>query len=288
MLQYEIARITVPPVPAALTLAGPNPNFGPPNSANFGISGTEDPSCSSAGGAVPAIGTTTDVGNSQTGASATQVASLAASSIATTLQGPGVKTQNFTGAGCTATQGGDDVQNVINVAPSYSTVAGLNAVVQSVIGAADIVTSNPSTITNYGQPISGVAVPQTIAITGNADVSGLSGGSGILLVTGNMVASGNFSWNGTILVIGTGSVTFNGGGGGSLNGAVVVANIALEDHLHDYASNPSEANLASALGSPTFNFNGGGGNFLQYNSCLTTASTAHSTFKVLARREIVY
>ena len=287
MLQYEIARITVPPVPAALTLAGPNPNFGPPNSANFGISGSEDTSCSSAGGAVPAIGTTTDIG--QSGQTATQVAAAAASSIATTLQGPGVKTSNFTGAGCTSQQGGDDVQSVINVAPSYSSVAGLNAVVQSVIGAADVVTSNVSSITNYGQPDShGNVTPQVIAITGNADVSSLTGGSGILLVTGNMVASGSFSWNGAILVIGTGSVTFNGGGGGSLNGAVVVANIGLEDHLHDYASNPSEGNLASSLGSPSFSFNGGGGNFLQYNSCLTTSSTAHSTFKVLARREIVY
>ncbi|MBV9146527.1 MAG: hypothetical protein JO065_11460, partial [Acidobacteria bacterium] len=39
MLQYEIARIMVPPVPAALTMVGPNPNFGTPHSNNFGING---------------------------------------------------------------------------------------------------------------------------------------------------------------------------------------------------------------------------------------------------------
>ena len=276
MLQYEIARITVPPVPAAVTLAGPNPTFNPPHSANFGINGNDANSCAASGHAannVPAIGTTTDAGSGSE--TPTQVASDAATNVAGTLTGPGVKTSNFTGAGCST---GDDVQNVINVSPSYNTIPGLNAVVQSVIGSADQVVTNGGAVTDWGS----VANPKVIAITGDASVSS---GAGILLVTGNMVASGNFSWTGTILVIGSGSITFNGGGGGVINGAVVVANIGNSN----YATDPTNsANLLPQLGSPSFTFNGGGTNGINYDSCLTTQASAHAAYKVLARREIVY
>jgi hypothetical protein len=205
----------------------------------------------------------------------TQVATDSENTIATALTGPGVKTANFTGAGCST---GDDVQNVINVAPTYNTVDGLNDVVQSVIGSADQVASSGAGVSNWGT----VANPQVIAIEGNATVSS---GAGILLVTGNMVASGDFSWTGTILVIGSGNITFNGGGSGQINGAVVVANIGNAN----YATDPTNsANLLTKLGSPTFNFNGGGGNGIFYDSCSTIQGTAHATYKVLARREIVY
>jgi hypothetical protein len=292
MLQYEIARILVPPVPAALTLAGPNPTFKAPNSNNFGISGDDADSCAATSpnhiaNNLPAIGTTTDSGNAGSGESATQVATDSENTINQALNGPGVKTSNFYGNGCdgsnvTPAGPGGDVQNVINVDPAYNTVAGLDAVVQSVIGTADTVTSSPSTVTNWGTQ----AAPVVVAVTGSSsDVSAASGGYGILLVTGNMVASGNWSWNGEVLVIGSGSVTFNGGGGGQINGAVVVANIGNSN----YATDPTNSgNLLSQLGSPSFTFNGGGGNFLQYDSCVTGNASAHAAYKVLARREIVY
>lgn len=271
MLQYEIARITLPPVPAALTMAGPNPNFGTPHSNNFGINGNDG--CATAGHDttnVPAIGTTTDVGNGAE--SASQVASDSATTVAGDIFRPG----NFTGPGCTA---GPDVQNVVNVAPDYNTVDGLNAVVQSIIGSADTVATSDAGVSNWGTD----ANPQVIAITGNAT---LSNGAGILLVTGNATASGGFSWDGVILVIGTGSITINGGGNGAINGAMVVANIGDSN----YASDPTNysGHLLSQLGSPTFNWNGGGTNFFQYNSCFTTAASQHAAYKVLARREIVY
>jgi hypothetical protein len=281
MLQYEIAHLTVPAPPAALTMAGPNPTFNPSNSMPFVINGND--SCTPAGHQVvnlPAIGTTTDVpANGAT--SPTDTATAAASSISTALQGPGVKTQNFTGAGCTAAQAlqaGGDVQNVINVAPGYSSVAGLNAVVQSVIGSADQIASNGSGVTNWGT----VANPQVIAIEGDANVSS---GAGVLLVTGNMIASGSFTWDGIVLVIGNGSISFNGGGSGGINGAIVVANIGNPQYAH----NPTDStNLLTQLGSPNFSWNGGGGNGINFNSCLTTNAAARATFKVLTRREIVY
>jgi hypothetical protein len=274
MLQYEVARLLAMPVPAAVTMAGPNPTWNTAHSANFGINGVNDSSCN-AGGAVPAVGTTTDVGDGVNTPS--QVADASATTIAGQISGSGTKPKNFVGAGCSSTQGGDDVQNVINVAPSYNTVNGLQALVESVIGSADVVTSDSSTVTNWGTD----SDPVVIAITGDGTIPD---GAGILLVTGNMVASGSFVWDGLILVIGNGSVTFNGGGGGSINGALVVANVGNSS----YAANPTSANLLSQLGSPSFTFNGGGISSINYNSCMVTNGAAHSTFKVLARREIIY
>ena len=271
MLQYEIARVALPPVPAALTMAGPNPNFGTPHSNNMGINGNDG--CTTPGHQavnIPAIGTTTDVA-ANGDASATVTASNSAATIANAIFRPG----NVTGPGCSA---GPDVQNVINVSPTYNTPGGLQAVVESMIGVADQVVTSSSGVTNWGTD----ANPQVIAITGNA---ALQNGAGILLVTGNATASGSFSWDGIILIIGNGSLVVNGGGNGAINGSIVVANIAGNSN---YASNPSNANLAATLGSPTFQWNGGGTNFFQFNSCFSTSASRHATFKVLARREIVY
>ena len=277
MLQYEIARFSLPPVPAALTMAGPNPNFGTPNSNNMGISGIDG--CTTAGHQqvnLPGIGTTTDVA-ANGDASASDTATNAAAAISAAIFRP----QMVTGLGCNTQQAqaaGGDVQNVINIAPNYNTPGGLQSVVESVMGVADQIATSDSGVTNWGTD----ANPQVIAITGNAH---LQNGAGILLVTGNATASGSFSWDGIVLIIGNGSLVVNGGGNGAVNGSIVVANIAGNS---DYARNPSNANLAATLGSPTFDWHGGGTNFLQYNSCWTTAASQHATFKVLARREIVY
>lgn len=275
MLQYEIAHLTVPVPPAAVTMAGPNPSFHPTNSFPFVINGND--ACTTNGHVLnnlPAIGTTTDV-PANGDATATDTATAAAATIATALQANGVKTQNFTGAGCST---GDDVQNVINVSPGYNTIDGLNAVVQSVIGSADEIASSDAGVTNWGTD----ANPKVIAIEGNANVSS---GAGVLLVTGNMVASGAFTWDGIILVIGNGNISFNGGGNGGINGAIVVANIGNSQ----FANNPTNSgNLLTQLGPPTFSWSGGGGNGVNFNSCLTTNGAANATFKVLTRREIVY
>jgi hypothetical protein len=99
-----------------------------------------------------------------------------------------------------------------------------------------------------------------------------------------MNVSGSFSYNGTVLVIGTGNFNANGGGNGQINGALLIANIGNAS----YATNPTNANLLPKLGSPTFNWNGGGTNFLQFDSCALTTGSEHASFKVLARREVVY
>ena len=98
--------------------------------------------------------------------------------------------------------------------------------------------------------------------------------------------NGNFSWNGIIYVVGDGNYQAAGGGNGQINGSLWVANIWDSSH-----------NLLPQLGSPTFHWNGGGGNGVYYDHCLVTdLMTAvpppnfHSTnpLKVLSFRILPY
>ena len=87
-------------------------------------------------------------------------------------------------------------------------------------------------------------------------------GFGVLVVTGRLTMSGNFSWMGPVLVVGDGEVDFSGGGNGAgdnvITGTLIVAKI-WDDH--------TTKNLLSSLGSPYFDWDGGGGNGVRYDHC---------------------
>jgi hypothetical protein len=88
-------------------------------------------------------------------------------------------------------------------------------------------------------------------------MSGNFTGYGVLVVTGDLTFSGNFTWNGIVLVVGQGVVVHNGGGNGVFNGAIYVAQT--ED---------ASGNLLGVIpGSPTYTWNGGGANSIQYDHC---------------------
>jgi hypothetical protein len=103
-------------------------------------------------------------------------------------------------------------------------------------------------------------------------------GSGILLVEGTATFSGNPSYNGLILVIGKGDLEKNGGGNGTTNGAILVAN------LYDSSGNL----LSGAPGRPTINWNGGGTANINYDSCWVNAMNKALAYRVLAGRELMY
>ena len=290
MVQYEVAKVDLPPIPSALTLAGPiDPaKIGFPNSNNYvvdGHNGTDPNTGLPCGPDKPAIGTVTDVGTGGANPETPlQVATDGRNNVITALPRP----NHYTGVdACTGNQ--PDVQNITNtVNPDYSTVSGLNAVVHSVQNAATQTLSCPSGVctppTSLGDSS---ATPPFLPVTvanGDLTLSGRTSGAGILLVTGTLTLSGNFSFDGLILVVGNGVLNANGGGNGQMNGAIVVANIGNSS----YATNPTDANLLSQLGSPTFNFNGGGGNGLHYNSCNINLSATAASYTVISRREITY
>jgi hypothetical protein len=291
MVQYDVARVNLPPIPSALTLAGPldKTKLSFPNSAGFkvdGHNGTDPVSGASCGPDKPAIGTLTDVGKGSE--TATQVAQDGKNLIVDPANAMLPKPGNYIGADNCGSTG--DVQNVINnVNSEFSTVQGLNTVVHDISNAATHTYPNGATIpvADMGNPVapSTTPNPQVLVVDGSTTLSGSTTGYGILLVTGTLTLSGDFTWNGLVLIVGDGNVQMNGGGSAQITGALVVANIAGNS---SYATNPTTANLATQLGSPTLNWGGGGGNGIKYNSCNLDLAVTASNFTVIARREITY
>jgi hypothetical protein len=87
---------------------------------------------------------------------------------------------------------------------------------------------------------------------------GSGSGSGLLIVTGELTTNGGSDFNGLVLVIGSGYINRNGGGGGAFYGANFVANV---DWPVVYPATP----LAN-FGAPFFQFNGAGNATMQYDS----------------------
>ena len=222
----------------AITLAGPSPAFISPNSNNFTVNGadaagtlsSEPAGCTGTSPAKPAIGVWD---------------STSQASVISALGKP----QNYTGAG-----GTPSIENVYaSLGGADVTPANLNGFVQNLQSYATSpvlngsVTSLPSTTSS-----------SVTYVNGDLSMSGNFTGYGVLVVTGTLTFSGNFTWNGIVLVIGKGVVVHNGGGNGQFNGAIYVAQTV-----------DSSGNLLPVVpGSPTYTWNGGGANSIQYDHCL--------------------
>lgn len=102
---------------------------------------------------------------------------------------------------------------------------------------------------------------------GDADIKS---GSGILLVTGSLKLGGNSSWNGIILVLGEGEVTW--GGQGEVIGAMFIAKYDRTD-------------LTKNFQSPTLNFNGAGKSTIQYSTSAVTQTLKQLGFRVIGVQE---
>jgi len=86
------------------------------------------------------------------------------------------------------------------------------------------------------------------------------------------------SFNGLILVIGQGVMTEQGGGSGQFNGSVFLA--------RTNSATAPYSQLAS-LGTPIIQWNGGGTNGIQYNSCWANIGN-NMHFMIVASREEMY
>ena len=105
--------------------------------------------------------------------------------------------------------------------PRLTTVAGLESLVASITKNADDV-YNPlagvQAITNYGS----IAGYRIAVVNGDAAL-GPGSGFGLLLVRGAVRVMGNFNWNGLILVIGQGVLTWTPGTSGIVHGGLFIA-----------------------------------------------------------------
>jgi hypothetical protein len=119
------------------------------------------------------------------------------------------------------------------------------------------------------------ASPKITFINGDAT---LSGGAGVVVVTGTLTFNGNTNFDGLILVVGQGIMNVQGGGGGQINGEVLIANTN---------SRTAPFGQLATLGSPILNWTGGGSNFIQYNSCWANFGDSLQ-YQLIASREEMY
>ena len=110
------------------------------------------------------------------------------------------------------------------------------------------------------------------------DVEFTGTGGGILVVTGKLTLKGNFSFNGLIIVTGAGGVDRSGGGGGFIQGNMVIAPYE-HSRIRVTAGNPtatppvepifedkSSITTTTQFLAPKYNLSGGGNSEIRYNS----------------------
>jgi hypothetical protein len=275
LLQYLVAPQTYNmKFPSAVTLAGSVGAFAGASSNPYHMDGHDGsgsppavPGCIPNGPAVDAIGVTS-AGD----------AAVVSGGI------PANRTSHYTGAGSST----PDVATV-GLNSTLATPASLDQLVQNIRNNADAVIPNPPNPPNYnnsgttysfggpGWPAGMSATnPQTVYVDGSFDL-GPNTGYGLLVVTGNFTYHGNSGWKGVILVIGDGTTTFlgNGGGNGEFDGAIFVA-----------TTRSSTGAQLPALGQVNFDITGGGGNGVYYNHCWINNVQKPPTYKVLSFKEI--
>jgi len=179
---------------------------------------------------------------------------------------------HFTGGGLAT----PSVSDTITLTSALQTPQSLNQLVQDISKVATVITPPSGTASASDLPAMSVNNPATVVVNGNLDLSSTVG-YGLLVVTGNFLYNGNTGWKGVILVVGDGTTTFTGLGGGNqeFDGAIFVASIK-----------DTAGNLLSQLGSVGFNISGGGGNGVYYNSCWINRSQPTLSYQVLSFREL--
>jgi Tfp pilus assembly protein PilX len=267
MRQYEVTQNSLPPIPGAIVFDGTNPDFSNnPHSNPSLVSGTDVAQGPNAGvGCGP--------GNNEPAVGAYDNGSVSTLTAPGYLNRPG----NYP-SGSTASPA---VSNVNSQLGPFSTVDGLTKVVNTITAAAGanvFPNASSSAPTNMGTN----AAPVINVVQGPLSLGG--SGAGILLVEGDLTLNGGFSYNGIILVIGTGTVTKNGGGGGTLNGSLLVANM-YTDATH---STLIPLGYNNPPGPPLIGWNGGGNATFQYDSCWISSVTQGLPFTIVTQRELIY
>ena len=176
---------------------------------------------------------------------------------------------------------------------SLSTPDSLDQLVQQLKANADVVMgpnppvgptyNNSGTTYNFGQSGPGynwpsdmsASNPKVVFVDGSFDL-GPNTGYGLLVVTGNFQYHGNSGWKGIILVVGDGTTTFlgNGGGNGEFDGAIFAA-----------TTRDASGNQLPNFGSVNFDINGGGGNGMYYNSCWINRVQQPPSYQILSFQE---
>ena len=227
ILQEVVQKLTVPTLPGAVVLPGPNVIFNGANSNASGIAGDTE----------SAISTTS---------------SAAENTILASLSGPPTRLPNYT---CEAGSGNDCINSEpTNFGPEWSTVAGIESLAATFRSAADTDIPGPGPYTLTAVQIGNISDRKIVYVDGDATIDSING-AGILIVTGQLTLKGNFSYNGLIMCIGKGSLYRSGAGSGQTIGSIFTAQ-----------TRDSSGNHLSTLGTPTFDTSGGGSSDIRYDA----------------------
>jgi hypothetical protein len=266
MVQAEAVSNDFPTLPGPMIFDGGSPIYNVPSSNAFTVSGNDQAMGANNGAGCPAANGEPALGGYN--AAAVNALRTDASN----------RPQSYTGP---AQYGSPSVADVSAQLSMLSTVGGLQNLVSTVTLVAgnggNVYGNNPATILRPGTN----ANPQVNVVNGDLTLGGGWSGSGILLVTGNLTMNGNPNYNGLILVIGKGSITKNGGGNGTVNGSLLVAN------LYNSASPPQLLSPGSTPGIPSITWNGGGNVSWNYDSCWSKILNGLQAYRVVAVREIM-
>jgi PilX N-terminal len=283
MMQYEVSQNTFPAIPGAFVFDGPGPNFSPPNSNAFTVSGTDN--SASHGGAINGVTCPVPTNEPALGA-------YDAGSQATLLGNINKRKNNYTtGPANTISDSATNVGPTLAAGSiNLTTVDGLTTLANMITTAAGPnVYPNGTVPTNLGTPGS----PVVNVVNGDLTIGG--SGAGILLVTGQLTLHGAFSWDGLILVIGEGAIVKDGGGGATVNGAMFAANLFSDAKAattgpgaYPGYSSPIALGSNNPPGVPFFNWNGGGNATIQYDTCWIQAVTQSEAYHIVAQRELSY
>jgi len=286
LLQYVVAPVAYPlNFPSALTLAGNNVAFGGANSNQYYVNGQDGSGnpppvagCNTTNNLYSAIGTTgtTNVNN---------VVNPYPPPPAPYTGIPSNRDDHYLGAVVAppptvagAPPNPIPYPSVGNVAltTGLQTPASLDQMIQTITNNADLVYNGNATQANMPAGMS-VTNPQTIVVNGDFSMTGNFTGYGLLVVTGNFAYSGTTGWKGIVLVVGEGTTTFLGNGGGSneFDGAIFTA-----------TTRDANGNELPAFGNVGFDISGGGGNGIYYNSCWISQANQPPTYQVLSFREL--
>jgi hypothetical protein len=283
IVQYLAAPtpVSLPPLPAALTLAGSLTTSvvsytAPPTNNGFVVDG-RDHDCGGnllAGGPkYPSIGVFTSADAGPTGP------------VLSGIPNGFIRNNDYPGI-----YGSPDVEVIyLTFTPTQRKPSGLDAIMQSITQNADVIitpSSGPALGSDLTAATPGMssANPMTVVINGDLDLLGWHNtGYGLLLVTGNLNYDPDASWEGVILVVGQGTITGSKGGSGHFYGAFLVA------RTRDASGNLILPDTSFGTSSVNFNYvpsNPMGGIGIRYSSCWINKSQPSSGFKILSFHEI--
>jgi Tfp pilus assembly protein PilX len=273
ILQYLVTPVgpTTPPVgpslgpltfPAAVTLDGSGVQYTGPGTSQFIVDGKDESHPSPLNG--PPNGCTPGSTNYPA------VGYLSSSDLSNIHATP---VGNYQGQGGTSTI---PSVGLVTVSPNLQSVGALNNLVQTITVNADRVIAGPATAGNMPSGMTATN-PMVVVVNGDLDLNSWHiTGYGILLVTGELKYDPDAFWNGIVLVIGKGKVTYENNGLGTIYGALFIAQTV--DSAGLPLASPGAATVAYA--------NGNGGVGVYYSSCWIQYVQAPVSYKVLSFHEI--